>query len=57
MKLGANAVVKCDISYGELGGLKNAFLIGMMGTSVIVEEFDILGEYEQQVFNYLAAAK
>jgi uncharacterized protein YbjQ (UPF0145 family) len=53
LKLGANAVVKCDINYGELGNTRNAFLVGMMGTAVIVEEFEILTDYEQNVYNFM----
>ncbi|EKE03212.1 MAG: hypothetical protein ACD_20C00234G0034 [uncultured bacterium] len=52
LKNGANAVVKCDINYAELGGSNYMFLIGMMGTAVVIEEFEILTEYEQKVYNY-----
>jgi uncharacterized protein YbjQ (UPF0145 family) len=39
LKLGANAVIGCYIEYAELGGSKNMFLIAMIGTAVVVEEF------------------
>ncbi len=51
--LGANTIIGCDIEYAELGNSKQTFLIAMMGTAVVVEEFDILTEYEQKVFNAL----
>jgi len=49
----ANAVIKCDINYAELGNSNHMFLVGMMGTAVIIEEFEILTEYEQSVYNYI----
>jgi uncharacterized protein YbjQ (UPF0145 family) len=53
LKYGANAVIGMDINYAELSTSKDMFLIAMMGTSVIVEEFEILDEYEQNIYNKL----
>ena len=53
LKLGANAVIGCDIEYAELGNYKNTFLIAMLGTAVIAEEFEILSDYEQEVYNLI----
>lgn len=53
LKQGANAIIGCDIEYAELSNPMQTFMIAMMGTAVILEEFEILSEYEQKIFNKL----
>jgi len=53
IKQGANAIIGCDIEYSELSQPDQTFMVAMMGTAVVLEEFEILSEYEQTVFNQL----
>jgi len=53
LSLGANAIIGCDIDYAELSNSKRTFLIAMMGTAVVVEEFNVLSEHEQRIYNCL----
>jgi len=53
LKQGANAIIGCDIEYAELSKPMHTFMIAMMGTAVILEDFEVLSEYEQNVFNKL----
>ncbi|MDD3150467.1 MAG: heavy metal-binding domain-containing protein [Candidatus Gastranaerophilales bacterium] len=49
--LGANAIIGCDIEYAQLSIEKPAFLVAFMGTAVVAEDFEILTETEQYIFN------
>jgi|GEM_PF-3948706 len=53
LKQGANAIIGCDIEYAELSNPFHTFMIAMMGTAVILEDFEVLSEYDQYVFNQL----
>ncbi|MDD3012181.1 MAG: heavy metal-binding domain-containing protein [Candidatus Gastranaerophilales bacterium] len=50
LKQGANAIIGCDIEYAELSNPMHTFMIAMMGTAVILKGFEVLSEYERNIF-------
>lgn len=54
LKIGANAIVGCDIEYAELTNSRQTFMVAMMGTAVVINELTVLSDYEQSVIDKLA---
>ena len=53
LQLGANSIIGLDMKVNEFNFSKINFLISATGTAAIVQEFNILTEEEQRIFNYV----
>lgn len=56
IQLGGNAVISTDIDYSEIGSGKGILMVCMAGTSVLLENDDILGEEKKEIINKLKKA-